>query len=126
MKPLKIKPEYIACNSWVRINYKSISASTHGFYIMKRDVYVDNMKKFEKLFKGMLIEIIYNYPVSMSDIIESALREMKQRRLTFITRLKSEWKRTFPDGENILRFKEHIRLLTLRIERLERKMDYAY
>ena len=126
MKPIKPQNKYIECSSWVRINYKSISESTHGFYIMKRDVFVDNMKRFEKLFKDMLIEIIYNYPITMSDIIESALREMKKRKLTFETRLNSESKRTFPDGENILCFKEHIRLLTLRINRLERKLTYAY
>lgn len=53
MKPIKLKSDYIRSSEWMRIKYKTVS--TDGCYILKRLVYEDNKKKFDKLLKDCLI-----------------------------------------------------------------------
>lgn len=122
MKPLKVKDIYKTSNSWVRINYKNISESADGFYIMKRDVYEDNRKKFEKLLRDCLIEIIYDYRVTMYDICYSALRTYKSDLLTVLYRLKTESSRYYINEEFVKIHEENIKSYRETIARLERKL----
>ena len=108
-------------DNWVRIVYQS--ASSHGYMILKWDLLEMKIKKFDKVFKGCEWHIQRRYQVTMKDIYMSALSTYKKRILTLTTRLNSEYTRTYPDGENILRFKENIRLITLRIQRIERTLN---
>lgn len=120
MKRLKDKPEHYSSKQWVRINYKTLSASADGFYIMKREVYEDNRKKFEKLFRDCLIEIIYDYPVTMYDICYSALRELRGKFIHYETLLNLNRKRLYVDEEMEDKYTmelKHIHTFMVRIER---------
>ena len=124
MKPLKVKPEYISCDKWVRINYKNISASAHGYYIMKRTVYEDNRKRFEKLFKDSLIEIIYDYPVSLYDIVDSAIHDLKYQFYIIEYKRNRELNRSYCDENYIDELTSKMTKLHSKIVRLERKLNY--
>lgn len=124
MKPLKYNQKYITCDKWVRINYKNMNESTHGYYIMKKDVYLDNRKKFEKLFKNTLIEIIMDYPVNMYDITESAVRSLEYEFSTYEYQLNREEKRIYPDEERIDYLTTKLTKLHSKMFRLKRKLIY--
>lgn len=70
--------EITSSSEWMRINYQTLYSS--GSLIMKTELFRKmKVKKFEKLFKDAEIEIIMPYQISMRDIVESALRELKKR-----------------------------------------------
>jgi len=106
---------------WVRIDYKS--ASTHGYMIIKYKLLELNLKKFNKKFNECEWYITRNYQPNMKDILYSALRTYKKRKLTMETRLNSELSRTWIDGENVLRFKQEIRKCERRIDLLQRRLN---
>lgn len=122
MKPIKYDIKYINDSEWMRINYKSINDSSDGYYIMKRSVYEENKKKFAKLLKDCLIEIIFKYPVTMEDIITSALRTLKYEFYINEYQLKREQTRTYYDEERIDKLTMNLVHLHSKIVRLERKL----
>lgn len=122
MKPIKYDIKYINDFEWMRINYKSINNSSEGYYIMKRSVYEENKKKFAKLLKDCLIEIIFKYPVTMEDIITSALRTLKYEFYINEYQLKREQTRTYYDEERIDKLTMNLVHLHSKIVRLERKL----
>ena len=124
MKPIKLTINNINDNEWMRINYKSINDSSHGYYIMKRSIYEENKKRFQKLLKDCLIEIIFRYPVTMEDIIISTLREYKRVLYIYKYKLKIEETRIYKDEERMFDYQTSIDYYQSRIARLERKVPY--
>lgn len=122
MKPIKYDIKYINDSEWMRINYKSINNSSDGYYIMKRSVYEENKKKFAKLLKDCLIEIIFKYPVTMEDIIISAIRSLKYQFYIYEYKLKKEQTRTYMKDDLVDEYTTKLTKIHSKLVRLERKL----
>lgn len=123
MKPIKYDIKYINDSEWMRINYKSINDSSDGYYIMKRSVYEENKKKFAKLLKDCLIEIIFKYPVTMEDIIRSAIRSLKYQFYIYEYKLKKEQTCTYMDDDLVDEYTTKLTKIHSKLVRLERKLE---
>ena len=64
--------------SYVRINYET--SYSHGFMIIKSDLYEIKEKKIKKAFKDCNnVEVIENYKVTLKDFVDSAIEKIKSR-----------------------------------------------
>lgn len=64
--------------SYVRINYETLYS--HGFMIIKSDLYEIKEKKIKKAFKDCTnVEVIENYKVTLKDFVDSAIETIKTR-----------------------------------------------
>lgn len=104
--------------SYVRINYDT--SYSHGFMIIKSDLYEIKEKKLKKVFKDCTnVEIIENYKVTLKDFVDSAIETIKSR-LSF-----HKWRldnyRRYAYEEDIIKEKRKIDVLSSVLTRLLRK-----
>lgn len=98
--------------SYVRINYDT--SYSHGFMIIKSDLYEIKEKKLKKVFKDCSnIEVIENYKVTLKDFVDSAIERIKTR-LSF-----HKWRL---DNYRRLNCEEHIIKETCIIDELSSKL----
>lgn len=104
--------------SYVRINYKT--SYSHGFMIIKSDLYEIKEKKLKKALKNCInVEVIENYKVTLKDFVDSAIETIKSR-LSF-----HKWRldnyRRYGYEEDIIKEKRKIDILSSVLIRLLRK-----
>ena len=122
MKPLKATQQIIESNKWVRINYTTANEHANGYYIIKSDLYFNNVKKFDKVLKNCLVELIVNYKVTMEDIIISAIDTIKDKIYYLDCKIKREGTRTYPCALDILEWISETHKYQIILKRLENKL----
>ena len=58
MKPLKATQQIVESNKWVRINYLTENEHAFGYYILKSDLYFNNVKTIGK--EIMTVQELYD------------------------------------------------------------------
>ena len=122
MKPLKATQQIVESNKWVRINYTTANEHANGYYIIKSDLYFNNVKKFDKVLKNCLVELIVNYKVTMKDIIISAIDKIKDRIQYYQRYLKYALDRPYRNDDDIQYFYDELVKNELILQRLEYKV----
>lgn len=108
---------------WVKIIFHS--STTHGTMIIKGLLFDRKQKQFQRLFKGIEVDVMREYIPDWRDVFESAIREYKSI-LTSIRWHKNYLGRRYDPNE--LYVEEYEKILQQekdclkRIERLERKL----
>lgn len=122
MKPLKATQQIVESNKWVRINYTTANEHANGYYIVKSDLYFNNVKKFDKVLKNCLVELIVNYKVTMKDIIISAIDTIKDKIYYLDRKIEREKTRTFPCLIDIRQWVGESYKYQYMLKRLEKKL----
>lgn len=122
MKPLKATQQIIESNKWVRINYLTENEHAFGYYIIKSDLYFNNVKKFDKLLKNCSVAIITDYNVTMKDIIISAINTIKDKIYYLDRKIEREKTRTYPCILDILEWISETYKYQNMLKRLENKL----
>ena len=107
---------------WVKIIFHS--STTHGTMIIKGLLFDRKQKQFQRLFKGVEVDVMREYIPDWRDVFESAIREYKSI-LTSIRWHKNYLSRRYPYPEEYKELQEVIQQekdCLKRIERLERKL----
>ena len=122
MKPLKATQQIIESNKWVRINYTTANEHANGYYIIKSDLYFNNVKKFDKVLKNCLVELIVNYKVTMEDIIISAIDKIKDKINYYQRNLKHALDVSYNNDADIQYLYDELTKYDIILERLEKKL----
>lgn len=122
MKPLKATQQIVESNKWVRINYTTANEHANGYYIVKSDLYFNNVKKFDKVLKNCLVELIVNYKVTMEDIIISAIDKIKDKIRYYQKNLKYALDKPYDNDADIRYFYDELTKYDIILERLENKL----
>lgn len=106
--------------SYVRINYET--SYSHGFMIIKSDLYDIKAKKLKKAFKDCTnVEVIENYKVTLKDFVDSAIERIKAQLLHHKYLLELCRNRIYQDEEMIMKHICIIDELSSKLIRLSKK-----
>lgn len=122
MKPLKATQQIVESNKWVRIDYLTENEHAFGYYILKSDLYLNNVKKFDKVLKNCSTAIITDYKVTMKDIIISAIDTIKDKIYYLNRKIEREKSRTFPCLLDIRLWVKEFYKYQYMLKRLENKL----
>lgn len=122
MKPLKATQQIVESNKWVRIYYLTENEHAFGYYILKSDLYFNNVKKFNKLLKNCSVAIITDYKVTMKDIVESAINTIKDKIYYLDRKIEREKTRTFPCLLDVRQWVGEFYKYKYMLKRLEKKL----
>lgn len=104
--------------SYVRINYET--SYSHGFMIIKSDLYDIKAKKLKKVFKDCTnVEVIENYKVTLKDFVDSAIESIKT--ILSIHKCRLETFKRWMDEDMIIKETCIIDKLTSKLIRLKKK-----